>query len=183
MPATGPVTPEGKARSAMNAYAHGLTAKSFKLLPDEDPVEYELLVLRLRAEWAPEGEDELVLVEKLACDHLRLARALGLETALYEDAGLDADRRSLRVATLGRYVRGIERGMAEARKELARLQKARGPVVKRADDPGIVALEQRYAALLGADPPAAPVVPAPPRPPNRAERRRMAAFARQHKAA
>ena len=39
MPATGPVTIEGKARSSMNAQIHGLTARRFELLPDEDPVE------------------------------------------------------------------------------------------------------------------------------------------------
>ena len=37
----GPNTPKGKARSKMNALKHGLRARSFGILPEED-----------RAEWA-----------------------------------------------------------------------------------------------------------------------------------
>jgi hypothetical protein len=55
MPATGPVVLEGKARSAMNAQVHGLTSRRFELLPGDGPAEFELLVLRLRQEWAAMG--------------------------------------------------------------------------------------------------------------------------------
>ena len=36
----GPRTPQGKARSAMNALRHGLRARDFALLPEEDPAEW-----------------------------------------------------------------------------------------------------------------------------------------------
>ena len=43
----GPNTPEGKARSAMNAVKHGLRARDFALLPEEDPEEWRQHVLDL----------------------------------------------------------------------------------------------------------------------------------------
>ena len=45
----GPKTPEGKARSAMNALKHGLRAREFGLLPEEDPAEWAEHLADLRA--------------------------------------------------------------------------------------------------------------------------------------
>ena len=50
----GPSTPEGKARSAMNALKHGLRARSFGLLPEEDPQEWRLDVRELEEGYGPE---------------------------------------------------------------------------------------------------------------------------------
>ena len=36
----GPSTPAGKARSAQNALRHGLSSRTFALLPEEDPAEW-----------------------------------------------------------------------------------------------------------------------------------------------
>ena len=44
----GPKTPEGKARSSMNALKHGLRARSFGILPEEDQAEWAEHVADLR---------------------------------------------------------------------------------------------------------------------------------------
>ena len=45
----GPNTPEGKARSSMNALKHGLRARAFGILPEEDKAEWAEHVRDLRA--------------------------------------------------------------------------------------------------------------------------------------
>jgi hypothetical protein len=174
MPATGPVTIEGKARSAMNAQVHGLTSRRFELLPGEDPAEFELLVLRLRQEWAAMGPGPVELVERLATAEWRLVRARALEARLLVDTTLDDAARPQRLATFGRYIRGIERTMSEARRELRQLSRdCDAPMSP--DDPRVLALESRHAALC---PPPAPSS-SPPTSLNRAQRRRLEAAERQ----
>ena len=62
----GPVTPEGKRRSAANALKHGLTALHHLVPEDEDPSELEGLTARLLAEIGPANELEARLVRRLA---------------------------------------------------------------------------------------------------------------------
>jgi hypothetical protein len=80
---TGPKTPAGKAKSAQNALKHGLLA-SCPVLPEEDPMAYELLRANLHKELCPEGQLETLLVNRIAAAQWRLARVPGLEAALFE---------------------------------------------------------------------------------------------------
>jgi hypothetical protein len=80
---TGPKTPEGKAKSAQNALKHGLLA-SCPVLPEEDPMAYELLRANLHKELCPEGQLETLFVNRIAATQWRLARVPGLEAALFE---------------------------------------------------------------------------------------------------
>ena len=49
----GPATDAGKARAALNGVRHGLTARTFFLLPDEDPAEFQRHEAMWLAVWSP----------------------------------------------------------------------------------------------------------------------------------
>jgi hypothetical protein len=75
----GPRTPEGKARSRMNALKHGLRSKQFGLLPEENPEEWRRHVLELRAGLAPEDGAERKLVDAMAAAAWKELRADRIE--------------------------------------------------------------------------------------------------------
>ena len=62
----GPKTPEGKARSKMNALRHGLRAREFGLLPEDDPAEWRQHVLDLEQGYGPVDATERKLVDAIA---------------------------------------------------------------------------------------------------------------------
>ena len=62
----GPNTPEGKARSSMNALKHGLRARTFGILPEEDKAEWAEHVADLRAGYGPVDAAEEKLVTAIA---------------------------------------------------------------------------------------------------------------------
>jgi hypothetical protein len=79
---TGPKTAEGKARAAQNAVAHGLLSRE-TLLPDEDPQTLETLAEAMRAELAPEGPQEQLLVEMMVRALWRLRRLGRVEAGIF----------------------------------------------------------------------------------------------------
>ncbi len=64
-PKGGPRTPEGKARSRLNALKHGLTATLPVILPGEDPAERQALLDSLTRDFKPANEVERILVQRL----------------------------------------------------------------------------------------------------------------------
>ena len=79
---TGPKTPEGKAKSSLNAVKTGLTGRTV-LLPSDDAVLYEAHVAEFTTRLAPVGEDEQNLVQALADTEWRLLRIPALEMGIY----------------------------------------------------------------------------------------------------
>jgi hypothetical protein len=62
---TGPRTEAGKGKSSLNAVRSALTGRTV-LLPEDDVIAYELLIIRFRKEYNPTGEREGELVQRLA---------------------------------------------------------------------------------------------------------------------
>jgi hypothetical protein len=79
---TGPKTPEGKAVVRLNAVQHGLLARD-AVLPGEDADAFEDLWNEVRAELAPVGPIEELLVERIVNSMWRLRRSARAETALF----------------------------------------------------------------------------------------------------
>ncbi len=78
----GPVTPEGKAKSSMNAVKTGLTGRTV-LLPGEDAAAYQAHIEHHFTKFAPATEDERTLVQLTADTEWRLLRVAALESAFY----------------------------------------------------------------------------------------------------
>lgn len=84
----GPVTPEGKARSARNSFKHGLAVtsfSSFKLLPGENPTEYTDLGADLRAQFKPGSRAEYHKIDDMAQSWWLQRRARHLQTNAIEE--------------------------------------------------------------------------------------------------
>ena len=130
-------TPEGKTVSKYNAMKHGLLSKEI-LLPEENEEDLIALGKRLRLELAPEGEIELLLVERIIGNSWRLKRALQIEREMMEgdmsgvfSANTLGKALSIDFAnndTYSKFVRyetSIERGIYKALHELQRIQAVR----------------------------------------------------------
>ncbi|MGH9654450.1 MAG: hypothetical protein ACRD6B_13415 [Bryobacteraceae bacterium] len=79
---TGPSTPEGKAKSALNAVKTGLTGRTV-LLPSDDAAAYEEHVQRYAEDLQPAGPREHELVQALADNSWRTERIFSLEMGIY----------------------------------------------------------------------------------------------------
>jgi hypothetical protein len=79
---TGPKTPEGKAKSSLNAVKTALTGRTV-LLPTDDAAAYQQHVSDFFKELRPMGARECALVQLLADNCWRLDRVFALEMGLY----------------------------------------------------------------------------------------------------
>ena len=125
---TGPRTPEGKARAAVNRTTHALTGRH-AVLPTESPAAFDQLLADLQDEWSPQTETESQQVELLAHHWWRLLRVARLEN--------DAFTRPLEIRhqlaltdeidRISRYEARIRRAYHQAIETLRKLQSARRP--------------------------------------------------------
>ena len=76
----GPVTPEGKRRSALNSVTHGLDARTL-ILPGESGDSYDQLLAAYIETFQPVGRVELDLVMEMVAARWRQHRAWTVETA------------------------------------------------------------------------------------------------------
>jgi hypothetical protein len=79
---TGPRTEEGKKRSSLNAFRHGLTGQIVIHTP-EDQAAFRKHCDAIREELAPVGALETNLAQAIAEDYWRLNRARALENAVF----------------------------------------------------------------------------------------------------
>jgi hypothetical protein len=185
---TGPASADGKVRAARNAVRHGLSGRTFFLLPDEDPEEFAAHESECLAAWRPRDHAEREAAQaavramwrEIRGDRLEVQVLTGLFAAgRIEDA---AEREAARAAAfrelamLLRYQARIARELAAAMAELRALRQRRlAATAPRPDEP--------EGSSPAAAPPVPPRVRSEPEPAlNRHQRRALAAMARQRAA-
>lgn len=171
----GPATAAGKERSSQNAIKHGLLAKRIAPLPDfrHERDDFEQQLHCLRAEFQPQTQTQVNLVELLARDWVRLGRIAGAIEAASIPPGLqvstfytdesDAQRGMALIDRLRRCLQRQE-GFAVESEQLSFasnflaycLDEARGtPAVKRAVPPRVLGIscESGLRAILASNDP------------------------------
>ena len=123
----GPKTPEGKARSAMNARRHGLRARTFGILPGEEQAEWAQHLAELQAGYGPIDDVEHKLVEAIAAamwHEIRADRTLTevlaaippLAPGRPHGGDLQEPRRALSLNTALRYLTAASMASQRARR-------------------------------------------------------------------
>ena len=187
--ATGPVTVEGKARSAMNATRHGICAVRPTLGPDADTGELDALRAALVARHQPHDAAEAHWVEELVFVAWRQERLRALEAAVLARAmepEPEGDAPALpSLATLIRYRARLERDWRRAGEALDELRYARQRLLPRprlrtmADAPELPATPRTNEPARPAPQGTLPDAPDRMPPLNRHQRRALKAMERQ----
>src|SRR6266849_818109 len=81
----GPKTPEGKARSAVNAMRHGLLSQVV-VLENEDPECFEKLFHMHVDRFSPVDDIEMGMIEEMSASYWRLRRTWAIESSLLDEA-------------------------------------------------------------------------------------------------
>ncbi|MGJ5820200.1 hypothetical protein [Paludibaculum fermentans] len=123
---TGPVTAQGKTRSAQNARRHGLTARTPHISAD-DCAEFAALEARLLSETQPKSCLEEEVFHRILAHTWNLRRIESFESAiLAETDPIDfSETDAARLNHFARYRRDLERGLYRAMNELRKLQTER----------------------------------------------------------
>ena len=176
----GPVSEAGKACSALNSVRHGLTGRSFFLLPDEDPEEFRAHEASWLDQWRPRDAAERDVAELAIRALWREIRADRLEARILADLFAadtlegEAERRAARtlamrsLATLLRYRAQIGREYETAKRGLDALRRRKLDPPR----PALVRDEPEPANDIG-------VRNEPERALNRHQRRALAAIGRK----
>ena len=115
---TGPITPEGKAASAMNAVTHGLRARH-AVIKGESQEEFDQLQTAVHTELKPVGDVENNYAERMVVSRWKLARLDRMEAERAAEGECD----SLHI--LWAQQARLERAYDKALATLKQLQKAR----------------------------------------------------------
>jgi len=83
---TGPKTPEGKAKTSMNALKHGLRSASMAVPVLENPEDWEVHRSLVVRDLNPVGYLETILAERAAAMLWRLGRVVRYESAVVSNA-------------------------------------------------------------------------------------------------
>jgi hypothetical protein len=161
---TGPRTPEGKARTRLNAFRHGLTGQQFVFSPEEAET-YTQHFASIEKHYDPNGPIEAALIRQIADGIWRLDRASAIEHAIFalafnpeagaaesgEPGGLSLAHTWLQegknLALLTLYVKRIENKLDANKAELSLIQHARKLEAAEAMNAAIAL--QKAAALEG----------------------------------
>ena len=131
---TGPRTPEGKARSSMNALRSGIDARSQTIIHCETPADLEYLKNEYRDRFCPSTPEQRMLVDTLVDCEWLLRRFRRVEAQLWEDGmqgtihktilGESYRRNCDPFTRLQRRIDSTQRNYRNALHELERLQAA-----------------------------------------------------------
>ena len=163
---TGPRTPEGRKRSSLNAFRHGLTGQIVVHTP-EDQEAFKKHCDGIREALAPVGALELDLAQAIAEDRWRLNRARALENSIFAlgqtehvpddsdnpdvDAALAQGRtwithaRELNLLTT--YENRIRRSVEKNTAELRALQAQRKPATAEAGSSVLTKIQTRSCGI------------------------------------
>jgi hypothetical protein len=142
---TGPVTPEGKKRSSLNATRHGLTGQ-VNIITEEDRKAYDSHCASFFHDWQPQGATEKHLVQTVAAKQWQMHHADAMLQSIYAlgqhaladkvdiehpqihdalTAGMFTMQKSRELDLIGRYASRLQRDFRNALKDLQNLQAQR----------------------------------------------------------
>jgi hypothetical protein len=130
---TGPKTPEGKAKSSMNALRHGLRASTI-LIRGEKPEDFDRLRAGLQDHYQPQNPAEQHLVDQAVIAQWKLVRSQVFEDACDKDLTSNRDRAD-NLARMTQVQCRLERTYFKAYKELDRIKGLREKQAEPAKQP------------------------------------------------